>query len=544
MEPIKFLGAISAQEEFFYPDTTLTELLAEKHIAMPRNGRPGIQLLLRVQSKHVKAILESESFTPEFFCMKAIPVEYNTGDGTEQGGAMVLVQRPEKKPVYATRLAPFQVYDCLKPAPLGEIETEAGLAALYMCLIPKSGLAAGLHTAVLRIGEYQCIFHVRVYGVDIPLDAFPVTNWFSQDAICRFHHVEKNTPAFIAMVRKYAQAMRRMHLTMFYIELDDHCVTSKVPYEFDFEYLHPLIECFFEEGMKQMELGTLLSRGYLPDGTPDMYTDQFKCSIAPEVPIDTKEGYEITVRFVQSLTDFLVRYGWQDKVVFHIHDEPDIHFKDEVTLLSRKRQYYLAASILRKYLPGVRIIEAVSSPEFRGGVDIWVPGTPGYEEYKKAFDALTDIGEDVWAYVCCGPEGGWLNRFLDFALIKGRLLFWGCEANRLGGFLHWGFNQFPPGMDPYQATSCYNPTGIGTNFPCGDAFLVYPGTDGPWPGMRMEAARRGAEDVALLSLLRKQDKEVHDKIVSCLFIDNQNYNDDPQVFEDVYEELLRRLEKY
>lgn len=96
-------------------------------------------------------------------------------------------------------------------------------------------------------------------------------------------------------------------------------------------------------------------------------------------------------------------------------------------------------------------------PEFRGGVDIWVPGTPGYEARQADFDALTALGESVWAYVCCGPEGNWLNRFLDFALLKGRLLFWGCAANRLGGFLHWGFNQFPAGMDPFAGTSCPNP---------------------------------------------------------------------------------------
>ena len=181
--------------------------------------------------------------------------------------------------------------------------------------------------------------------------------------------------------------------------------------------------------------------------------------------------------------------------------------------------------------------------KIRGGVDIWVPGTPGYEARQADFDALTALGESVWAYVCCGPEGNWLNRFLDFALLKGRLLFWGCAANRLGGFLHWGFNQFPAGMDPFAGTSCPNHTGIGTNFPCGDSFLVYPGTDGPWPGMRMEAARRGAEDAALLALLRCRDEAAHDALVARVFHDNQNYNDDPAVFETVYEELLHLLEE-
>ncbi|MFQ8833680.1 MAG: hypothetical protein ACLR7U_12975 [Ruthenibacterium lactatiformans] len=99
-----------------------------------------------------------------------------------------------------------------------------------------------------------------------------MTNWFSLDAISRCHGLQKDTPAFYEMVRRYARAMRRIHQTMFYIELDEACVASRAPYTFDFEYLRPLIRLFFDEGMQQMELGALLSRGFLPDGMPDMYT--------------------------------------------------------------------------------------------------------------------------------------------------------------------------------------------------------------------------------------------------------------------------------
>lgn len=543
MEHLAPQGAISAREEFFYPDTPLAALPNTLYTATARNGRPGVQLLLKTGETALRADLESDAFTAEFFCMQAVPVEYNTGDGSQQGGAMVLEQRPAQKPAYATRLAPFWVYDCLRPAPDGTIEATAGVAALYLCLVPRPGLKAGTHAARLRLGGYSCLIQVRVYDVKILQDTFPVTNWFSLEAISRCHKLEKDTPAFYEMVRSYARAMRRIHQTMFYIELDDSCVASRAPYAFDFEYLRPLIQLFFDEGMQYMELGALLSRGFLPQGGPDMYTDRFKCAMAPELPIDTTEGYEVTVRFVQALAAFLQRNGWQDKVFFHIHDEPDIHFKDEAALLARKRQYYLAAGILRKYLPGVRVIEAVASPEFRGGVDVWVPGTPGYEENKAEFDRLIGLGEEVWAYVCCGPEGNWLNRFLDFALLKGRLLFWGCAKNRLGGFLHWGFNQFQMGMNPFSGTSCPNHTGIGTNFPCGDSFLVYPGTDGPWPGMRMEAARRGAEDAALLRQLLKRDPAAHDRLIERVFRTNTDYNSDPAVFGSVFEELLALLEQ-
>lgn len=539
----QWIGAISAREEFFYPDTPLGALPDSLSLAAPENGRPGVQLLVKTGAKALRARLQSEWYDAEFFCMKAIPVEYNTGDGEDQSGTMVLEQRPAQKPWYATRLAPFAVYDCLKPSPEGQIEADNGVAALYVCLVPKPNAPAGECAAVLTLGGYSCTLRIRRYGVTIPQDTFPVTNWFSVEAICRMHHVARGTPEFYEMARQYARAMRRTHQNIFYIELDGSCIVCREPWTFCFDAWKPLIQCFFDEGMQRMELGTLLCRGFLPDGAPDMYTDRFRCAMAPEIDFDTPEGYAVTVRFVQSLAEFLRANGWQDKVLFHIHDEPDIHTKDAQTITSRRRQYYLAACILRKYLPGVRIIEAVSTAGFYGGVDIWVPGTPGYEENKAEFDRLIALGEEVWAYVCCGPEGGWLNRFLDFALLKGRLLFWGCAKNRLGGFLHWGFNQFAPGMDPFRATSCPNPTGIGTNFPCGDAFLVYPGTDGPWPGMRMETARRGAEDAALLRLLRARDAASHDRLMDAVFRSNTDYSDDPAAFERVYEALLQRLEE-
>ena len=554
-------GKITSFEEFVYPDDELSELPKEIRIVMPKNGKPGISLLYKTDAREVRISLEGEGFCAEYYHMRAIPVEYNTGDGENQGGAMVLTDRPAEKPAYATRLAPFHVYDCLEERADGLIETDDGKVAVYICLKADDGIEVGEHTIHLRVipatqkdanvnnegtaskhdNSYNCLLRVQVYPVSIPDNGFHVTNWFSSEAICRFHQVEEGTDAYLEMLGRYARVMRRMHQDTFFIQFDEKCVKSKDPYAFDFEHLTPAINVFFEEGMRFMELGVLLDRGFLPDGKPDMYTEHFTCAMAKEVPVDGGKGYAVTVRFVQALAAYLKKHGWEDRVLFHIHDEPDIHFKTPEVLEGRKRQYFMAASVLRKYIPGIRIIEAVDTAEFRGGIDIWVPGTAGYEKRKDEFDALIALGEEVWTYVCCGPEGEWLNRFLDFALLKGRLLFWGCARNRISGFLHWGLNQFQMGMNPYEATSCPNHTGIGTNFPCGDSFIVYPGEEGPCISMRLEAARRGAEDAALFALLRKKDAALHDRIIEKVFTDNHTYQDDPRIFQEVYEELLRSL---
>lgn len=75
--------------------------------------------------------------------MKDIPVEYNTGDGVSQGGAMVLETPPGEKPDYVTRLAPFRVYDCLCRTDSGEIPVKNRKAAAYLCLVPDKDLEPG-----------------------------------------------------------------------------------------------------------------------------------------------------------------------------------------------------------------------------------------------------------------------------------------------------------------------------------------------------------------------------------------------------------------
>lgn len=534
-------GRLVTADTYLYPDDLLDSLPQRFHLATPRNGMPGFQVVVACEGPAVLAITDS-SFSPEIFRLRAIPVEYNTGDGKEQGGAMVLQERPAVRPAYATRLAPFWVYDCLEPAPSGKIMAESSRCGWYVCFEPKAGLKPGVHSIPLRItcaeGEHEMTVEITVYDVLIPESDFDVTNWFSLDAISRNHDVASGTPSYYAVLSRYADAMKRARQTCFYLGIDEGCIVSRDPMTFDFTYLKPLIEVFRAAGLSTLEIGPLLSRGFRPDGSPDMYTDTFRCACDPTIPFESLEGYALTSKLLQALTSFLHAIGLDQDVIFHIHDEPDIHVRDEACLASRRRQYYQAVCMLKKHLPQARVIEAVGSTSFLGGIDIWVPGTPAYEAKPAVFDELRRTGDSVWTYVCCGPEGFWLNRFLDKPVLQSRLLFWGCAAYRLAGYLHWGFNQFPEGMDPYVATACFNPTGIGTSFPCGDAFLVYPGKDGPSLSLRLEAQRRGAEDVALLQEFLKQDPQACDSLIAEIFTNNYTYNDDPEHFADVYERML------
>lgn len=539
------LGVITAHQAFHFPDSPLSVLPDALRTACARNGRIGLQIIFECEQPSGRISVSGQGFDIEYFQMMDIPVEYNTGNGVDQGGAMVLLA--DQCPEYAVRKAPFRVYDCLRPLEDGLVPADGGRVCAYIRLSPGASLPDGEHTLTLSLQSgsetHRCTILCQVYPFAFDEDLFETTNWFSIVAMEKMHGVQRGTSAFNDVVRAYARSMRSVHQKVFLLWMHEDLSERRTqkPYHFDFEDMKPIIEIFFEEGFDTFETGGIICRGYREDGSQDMYTADFKCSANPEISVDSDEGYALLCSEMEAFSSFLKRNHWQDRVLFHIMDEPDVHYKSEADLQARRVQFFMAANIVRRYLPGVRIIEAVKTTLFRGGVDIMVPITDSYQQHKQTFDDAIAMGDEVWTYVCCAPEGKWLNRFLDQPLINGRLLFWGCAANRISGYLHWGYNQFGGVPNPFEATSARNWTGIGTNFPCGDAFIVYPGPNGPWPSLRLEAERVGAQEAAMLRALHMRDPQAHDALIGRVFRSFDDYDNTPETLDTLHEELLRLL---
>lgn len=544
-------GYITPEDRFLFPDTDLTNPLpAEVRVHMPRNGRAGVQLLIPCVSGAGRVTVDTADFEVEYYRLHKIPVEYNTGSGGEnQEGAMVLMQQSAECPPYATRLAPFFVYDCLEPLSGGEIKTADGQMAAYICLVPKADTKPATYSVPLTVeadGEAATLtLSVRVFSVAYREQGFSMVHWHSDSPAClaRGEVPEKGTPAYMELLRRHVRGMRRMHQNFFSYAPDERCIVSREPLVFNFDYMKPYLALFFSEGFTHLMTGNLLTRGIREDGFPDSMTADFKLRLFPDVLADSAEGYALLTAFVRAYAAFLEENGWLEGAYFQIADEPDVHCPTPETVERRRAAYYMAANILRRYVPGARVIEAVKSTAFKAGVDCLVPLTEVYQGSRAEFDSMIDAGDEVWGYTCCVPEGFWLNRFLDNELNQNRLLYWGFEACRMSGYLHWAWNHFDLGVDPFVATSCYNDTGLGTNFPCGDAFIVYPGPadNTPWLSMRLEAQRKGMEDAFLLHALRKKDKAAHDALIGRVFTDFEHYAADPTALYMAEEALYTAL---
>ncbi len=242
-----------------------------------------------------------------------------------------------------------------------------------------------------------------------------------------------------------------------------------------------------------------------------------------------RDGYRV---FLTSLKKHLEKKGLVDRFRIHIADEPaPWHFRD----------YKIIAGYIRKFAPGVKIMEALDISRgyvfFEKNLDVWVPQLGRFEKEKNLVLEQVAKGREVWIYTCLYPRGRYPNRLIDYPLIKTRILPWIAFRWGFHGFLHWGFN-FWRG-NPFG--NLEPPHGIGY-LPPGDAWIVYPGKQEVLDSMRHEALRDGIEDYELLWLLLKKDPHKAMAIASAMVNSFTEYERDADRFRRFRKLLLQALQ--
>ena len=205
-------------------------------------------------------------------------------------------------------------------------------------------------------------------------------------------------------------------------------------------------------------------------------------------------------QFLPALVRYIDRRRLRRRCYFHVSDEPSIAHLDNFTA---------AAQMVQNHLRGFPFIDALSNLEFydRGLVQRPIPSSDHIEPFVKR-----DI-KGLWTYYCVSQSQEVSNRFFCMPSARNRIL--GSQLYRydLAGFLHWGFNfyytQFSRRpVDPFRETDA------GKAFPSGDAYLVYPGDDGPLDSIRSEVFREALQDQRALQLL--ENLQGRDKTLALL----------------------------
>ncbi len=406
-----------------------------------------------------------------------------------------------------TRKAPCDLPEVLlDSAAFARLEPNATQSVWVTAYVPK-----GAKPDVYR-GSIVFTSGALEKKLDLELTVFPfelsdarslyITNWWFPHFIAQFHNVEMWSEDFWSVVENYIKDMaeHRQNVLLVSWAPSPGGYTSATrdeegKWSFDFSRLERMLELGKKYGVTdRIELEHI--------GGIDRTNHVVNFSNA--VVFDKTSGENVTVGIdewlapsLSAVCDLLRKRGEFERAMLHIADEPYIPDVDSWRAASDKA---------RAIEPELKQIDAIESTHFDGKLDVWVPKLSHFDRWKSYFNSRRDQGE-FWYYICCHPYGAtYPNRFMDLPGARVRSLHWTSYAEGLVGFLHWGYNYWS--VDPFGPPQ--------KQWAPGDAYIVYPGENGPLDSVRWEIQRESVEDYEYLKLLEASVAKIkaetnHDK---------------------------------
>ena len=370
----------------------------------------------------------------------------------------------------------------------------------------KYGIAVRLTKDGVVLGKAAVT--LEVVPVTLPPQKLIHTSWFHSDCIATRYGVEAWSKAHWELVGKFMRSAVahgiNMILTPVFTPPLDTQVGGERPtvqlvevekdgsdYRFGFARLKKWVELAQACGVKYFEISHLFTQWGAAHCPKIVAREKGKVKkIFGWKDSATGEKYRNFMdQFLPALVAFIDRQKIRNCCYFHVSDEPHQEHLEP---------FAQAAAMVHQHLKGFRFIDALSDLEFydRGLVQNPIPAT------NRIAPFLERGIDNLWTYYCCGQWNKVANRFFHMPSARNRILGSQLYKHALVGFLQWGFNFWYSQysireIDPFRVTDA------GNAFPPGDAFLVYPGEDGPIDSIRGEVFYEGLQDQRALQLLEK-----------------------------------------
>ncbi len=512
-----------------YPDSRIERPCHSIALDVARGGIASANLLIKGLRKgaSVKVQLAPAEQAFRLFRLRHVPVEKNTG-------LSIFCEDTGQPNPFTVRRAPYRVYDAMEPVASqgfkADAETQALRLHIPIALSAKPGRRKWLcqlthqgTTSTLRI-------KLTVHKVRIPpagAASFPYTNWYNINNMAARHGLTKWSQAHWQMIRRYAELMAHGRQNAFIVPLE-HIFSSDAQgtWQLNRQRLHRWVKIFSAAGLHYIEGGHLGGRT-----GGDWAAPTFSVALSKSLATSL-QGHSDIAALTRPLFDEIRRNNWQQRWLQHVADEP---------IAANAVDYRIFSGVVRKYMPGIAILDATMEPSLVGAVDLWCPQVQSYQQQRDFFIRMQKLGDQVWSYTCCAPGGAWLNRLLDMELLRPTLLGWASALFNLNGYLHWGLNQYRKNQDPFEMSVIPNWAGGKNSLPAGDTHVIYPGRQGPWSGVRFEAQREGLEDLELLRLLQARQPAKAKAILRSVIRGFDDYTKDARVLRAARRKLLQEL---
>jgi hypothetical protein len=262
-------------------------------------------------------------------------------------------------------------------------------------------------------------------------------------------------------------------------------------YKFGFDKLKRWVDLCFANGIEYFEVSHLFTQWGAEHAPKIMATEngEMKRIFGWDTDATGEDYKNFLSQFLPELVAFIKRNGMEKCTYFHVSDEPH---------LDHLENYRKASSIINEYVKDFPVIDALSDYELyeTGVVKNPIPANNHIEPFLK------HNVPDLWTYYCCGQYKLVSNRFINMPSARNRIIGAQWYKFNIKGFLQWGYNfwysqysRYP--VDPWRVTDAVYA------FPSGDAFMVYPGEDGPIESLRLDVFYEAIQDLRALKLLEE-----------------------------------------
>lgn len=351
------------------------------------------------------------------------------------------------------------------------------------------------------------LFTLQVLPGKLPKSKLFHTEWFAADCISTWYGLSPLTPAWWEMIRAYvknaAEHGINMLLTPLFTPPLDTRIGGERPtvqlmeitradgrYDFDFENLGKWVSMAKEEGIEYFEIPHLFTQ-WGAKFTPKIIVrenGEEKKLFGWHVESESREYLDFLEQLLPKLIDYLKTYVREDQIFFHVSDEPKNDSLERYGRLSK---------VVKRHIGDCPVIDALSDYELFEKSLLTSPVT--------AVDSVDPFFrknvKNMWVYYCCAQYQNCVpNRFFAMPSSRNRILGMLMYKYNIQGFLHWGYNFWYSGLSVKKLNPFLDTDGDGS-FPSGDAFLVYPGGNGPVNSIRMEVLREAFQDYSALCLL-------------------------------------------
>lgn len=523
-----------------FPDTPAQPKASFDAVSTARNAHSSLQVVLRSSSPQEVSIrclaprLKGTSLPTTVFHVGYVRVASHPKDVP-----LDEVVRPEVGP-YPDPLYPLN----------GTLRLDAGTTeSVWLSIFTPGNASPGVYQGAIEIQtgkqKVKLPFRVEVFPATVPPEQkLWITHWlwFDRDDLA------KHYPQIKADPKRYWKVMENTGRTMAAYKQNTvfvpvrslakaTLVDGKLVY--DFSELDLWVEVFDRAGMAKMIEGGHLSRreggGY--DAPYVLPTDLIEkgAVVRKGLPNSDPRAEENLRNFLRQLRAHLKEKGWLNRYSQHIHDEP--HGPE----MPVYRRY---AMIVHEEMPEVPTLDAIDLKDDIPSVEpttIWVPILGSFDDRLDLIRQHESHGGQGWYYICLAPRGRYLNRFIDYPLLKTRLLPWLNFRYALTGYLHWGGNYWTD--DPIHDLQ---PNWGGDTFlPAGDDAIVYPdpANDSVFVSTRLETFREGVEEYNLLLDTQKRNAEGANDLARTVIPGFTDYVRDITRFRQYQRDLLRLASK-